>query len=313
MWTWLIVIVVIVAVVLFVLLAGNILYRLALDASFDKEFLSGPFVMDKRWRKYEEIFLTFNPQDTFIQNKDGLALHAVEAVRDPDQWVILVHGFWGRNIEMVDLADDMLKHDYSVLMPNHRAHSKSEGQVITMGIKESQDLVEWIDYLVKEHPNCSIYLLGISMGAATVMLTCGKKLPDNVKAAVEDCGYTSAWDEFAYQLKHMFHLPVFPFLHSANLATRIYGKYRIKDANALAAVKRSKIPILFIHGNADEFVPTHMVYKLYSMANYPKELLIIEGGQHALARYADRKAYMDAVLAWFERFGCNPAEKYEIK
>lgn len=107
----------------------------------------------------------------------------------------------GRNGELVDVCNFFIKEGYNVLSISQRAHNKSEGETISMGYYESDDLLDWIQYIVKRDPDCSIVLYGVSMGAATVMMTLGKDIPRNIKAAIEDCGYTSAWDEFAYQLK----------------------------------------------------------------------------------------------------------------
>ena len=93
-----------------------------------------------------------------------------------------------------------------------------------------------------------------------------------IKVAIEDCGYTSAWDEFSYQLDDLFGLPSFPALDAANIVTMIRGGYNLKDADALEAVKKSKTPTLFIHGDADDFVPTSMVYPLYDAAVCEKDI-----------------------------------------
>jgi alpha-beta hydrolase superfamily lysophospholipase len=299
---WIVILIVIAAIFLFLYIVGQIFYEMVLNAKHDKEYLTGPLIMDEKWQQNEAIFREYHPKDVFIENKEGLSLHAIMAQKDPDRWVILVHGYMGRNAELVDAADRFLEQGYSVLMPNLRCHARSEGDTISMGYWESKDLKEWIDYIVKEHPNCEIFLLGISMGAATVMMTVGKNLPSNVKAACEDCGYTSAWDEFAWQLKKIFHLPKFPILYAAEMVVRIRGKYPIREANPLKAVQKSHIPILFIHGTADDFVPTHMVYKLYNYANYPKELCLIDDGEHAIARFKDPEKYYTSVLSWFSRF-----------
>lgn len=298
---WIILIIIIVLIGL-LYLVGHVFYEMVLNGKTDREFMTGPFVMDKTWQKNEAVFNTYHPQDLFLESGDGYRLHAIAAIQNPEKWVILVHGYMGRNAEMVDAALRFLEQGYSVLMPGHRAHGRSEGDTISMGINESQDIVSWIRYLTEKYPQSSIYLLGVSMGAASVMMAGGQDLPENVKAICEDCGYTSAWDEFSWQLKKIFHLPKFPVLYAADLVTRIRGKINIRKASPIQAVQKSKIPTLFLHGDADTFVPTHMVYKLYNFANYPKELCIIEGGEHAVSRFKDPEKYYSSVLNWFEKF-----------
>lgn len=114
-----------------------------------------------------------------------------------------------------------------------------------------------------------IVLHGVSMGGATVMMTSGEALPPNVKAIVEDCGYTTAKDQLAYQLKRMYRLPIFPLLHITSLLTKLRAGYFFGEASALDQLQKSKTPMLFIHGDADLFVPTEMVYELFK--NYPSE------------------------------------------
>lgn len=116
-----------------------------------------------------------------------------------------------------------------------------------MGAWDSDDIVEWINEIIKDNPKAEIALYGVSMGASTVMMTTGHNLPENVKVAIEDCGYTSAWDEFSYQLDDLFGLPSFPALDAANIVTMIRGGYNLKDADALEAVKNLKHrPYLFM-------------------------------------------------------------------
>lgn len=141
------------------------------------------------------------------------------------------------------------------------------------------------------------------MGASTVMMASGnEQLPDAVKVAVEDCGYTSAWDEFIFQLDDLFGLPSFPALDAANLVTKLRAGYDLKDADALAAVKRKKVPMLFIHGDADDFVPTDMVYPLYKAAAGEKELMIVKGAGHGKSREADPLAYWEKVDTFLEKY-----------
>ena len=127
---------------------------------------------------------------------------------------------------------------------------------------------------------------GISMGAATTMMLSGEDLPKQVKVFVEDCGYTSVWDEFHQEISVQFGLPAFPILHVASLITELKYGWNFEEASALNAVSKSKYPMLFIHGDADTFVPTWMAYPLYEAKSEPKELWIVPGVEHA-------KSYLD--------------------
>ena len=108
-------------------------------------------------------------------------------------------------------------------------------------------------------------------GAATVMMTAGEPLPPNVRAIVEDCGYTTAWEEFRYQLKKTYGLPPFPVLYTADALLRRRAGFSLREASAAAQVAHSRTPMLFIHGGKDAFVPFAMLDEVYAAARCPKE------------------------------------------
>lgn len=279
--------------------AGNYFYTLAIDSRSDKTmvFSNNESQSDKDESKAIsfENMMNRNTSEVWMKNKDGYNLHAYEIQNTSDVWVIAVHGYMGQASDMAAVGNIYADMGYNVLMPDLRSHGKSEGSAIGMGAWDSDDIIEWIGKINKEYKNAKIILYGISMGASTVMMTTGKNLPDNVLAAIEDCGYTSAWDEFSYQLDKLFGLPSFPALDAANFITKIRAGYNLKDADALAAVKKSKTPTLFIHGDADEFVPTRMVYPLYKAEASEKKLLIVKGAMHGGSKDVDPKTYWKTV------------------
>lgn len=116
-----------------------------------------------------------------------------------------------------------------------------------------------------------------------------------IKGIIADCSYTSAWDEFSYQLKTSFHLPDFPILPICNLYSRIFAGYSFRDASPLNAVKEAKKPILFIHGGDDDFVPTYMEKILYDACCTEKEMIVIDGAVHARSYYQNPEAYEKAI------------------
>ena len=120
------------------------------------------------------------------------------------------------------------------------------------------------------------------MGGAATMMVSGENLPDNVKCFIEDCGYTSAWDEFSYQLKKIYSLPSFPIMNSVNLLVNLRAGYDLKEASAFNQVQKCRKPMLFIHGDKDTFVPFNMAEKLYAVSSCPeKELFITRNAGHA--------------------------------
>ena len=149
---------------------------------------------------------------------------------------------------------------------------------------DRKDVLQWIDYIIEQDPEAKIVVHGISMGAATTMMTAGESTPDNVKAFVEDCGYTSVWDIFSSELQLRFGLPEFPILYTASGVARLRAGYSFTEASALAQVARCEKPMLFIHGTADDFIPYEMMDTLYNAKpGDNKAELTAEGAGHGEA------------------------------
>ena len=193
---------------------------------------------------------------------------------------------------------------YNMFFVDHQAAGESEGRYIGFSSYESKDAMEWLDFMVKEFgSDIQIILHGISMGSATVMLMTGSgNLPENVKFTVADCGFTSAYDEFACKLEAL-HMPELS-LSFVNFINRKKAGYDFKkDTNALEAVAKAKIPMLFIHGGKDDFVPTYMVYQLHDACSSEyKDLLIGPEADHARSYYFGKKEYDEKIDDFIERF-----------
>ena len=143
---------------------------------------------------------------------------------------------------------------------------------------------------------------GISMGAATTVCVSGEPQPPFVNCFVEDCGYTSVWDEYAGELKNQFGLPAFPLLHLASWATRLRYGWDFREASPLDQVKKCRLPMLFIHGTEDTFVPTWMGDSLYAAKTGIKELWHVEGATHADSYLKYAKEYTEIVKSFVERY-----------
>lgn len=285
---------------------GNYFYTLAIDADSDKSIVFGEEDVNtaEEAAKEKEVneFLAQTAQETWMTNKDGYQLRALESSNsDSHQWIIVVHGYLSEAENMVSYANEFIQNGYRVLLPDLRGHGKSDGDAIGMGAWDSDDVIEWIHYILEKDPQAEIALFGVSMGASTVLMASGKDIPKEVVAVVEDCGYTSAWDQFAYQLDDLFSLPSFPVINVANIVNQIRAGYDLRDADALQAAKQSDTPTLFIHGDADDFVPTDMVYDLYDAAACEKQLLIIEGAGHAKSRLVNPELYWTTVLDFVDQ------------
>ncbi|NMB02464.1 MAG: alpha/beta hydrolase [Firmicutes bacterium] len=240
-----------------------------------------------------------------ITSADGLRLvgYYLPAPETTGKTAILAHGYTSHGKQMGSFARFYHEMGYNVLMPDARGHGESGGNYIGFGWPERKDYLLWIDQVVdRVGPEAQIVLHGISMGGATVMMVSGEELTEQVKVIVEDCGYTSAYDQLAYQLKRMYWLPPFPMMPVTSLVTKLRAGYSFYEASALKQVAKSKLPMLFIHGVEDRFVPTDMVWQLYNACPAEKDLYIVEGAGHGTAYGTDRETYEKKVAEFVGRF-----------
>ena len=217
-------------------------------------------------------------------------------------YVIYCHGY---NASVQDNAHMAMHHyqmGYNVLMPHMRAHKGSDHNYCTMGWLERLDVVDWARFISATNKDCKIVLHGLSMGAGTVMMATGEQLPKNVVCAIEDCGYTSVYEVYRAQIWKVAHLPPFPSLAIfRSLAKKIAG-FDIKEASAVEAVKRSKTPTLFIHGDADPLVPFRMLDEVYENAACEKEKIVFAGADHATSATKYPELYWSSVKAFIEKY-----------
>lgn len=188
------------------------------------------------------------------------------------------------------------------MLPDARAHGESQGKYIGYGWIEKSDVVNWIKKVVKNNGNNSkIVVSGVSMGGATTMMTSGEKLPNQVKAFVEDCGYTNVKDEIEHEAQDLYNMPTvprFPLVEILSGINRVKVGYFLADGSSVNQLKKNKRPILFIHGNKDTFVPTKMVYENYQASKGPKELWVVPNAKHAKS-YATHPIQYEKHVARF--------------
>lgn len=254
------------------------------------------------WQQTQEWLSQTDCEEAQIVSDDGLTLKGDIFWKDRGghRWLIAVHGYTGRRSDMRGIAAFYGMRDYNVLTPDMRSHGESEGKFIGMGWLDRKDILRWLDYILELDPQAEIILHGISMGGGTVMMTAGEQLPLQVKGIVEDCGYTSVWDIFSDELSYLFHLPEFPILYISSGFSSLRAGYSFGEASAIEQVKKSTVPILFIHGSEDNFVHTEMVYELYDACASAKDLLIVEGAGHGESYSKDPDGYFDKVFSFLE-------------
>lgn len=192
---------------------------------------------------------------------------------------------------------------FNLLIVDQRSSGNSDGNVITFGVKEKLDVLSWIDYVINRFgKEVKIILAGISMGASTVLMASELDLPENVKCITADCGYSSQTEIIKKVGKEM-KMPIkllFPFL---KLGAFIYGGFNIDSRTPLDAVKNAKVPIFFIHGDCDTFVPCHMCDELYDACTSPKRKLIVKNAAHGVSFFVDNNSYKDYLHEFFKTSG----------
>ena len=217
---------------------------------------------------------------------------------------IIMHGY--RATAMRDTMGLIVlckKLGFNLLMPDQRAHGRSGGRSITMGARERYDARAWAYWAsVRSRGKSSIFLMGVSMGAATVLLASGLDLPDNVRGIIADCGYSSIRDICRTCLpKYLPHVPVGPGYAVGKAGAELFAHFDPDTIDCRKAVAHSNVPILFIHGSADDFVPCSMSRENYAACTSEKELLIIPGATHAMCYYYDTPAYAKAVTDFLKK------------
>lgn len=214
---------------------------------------------------------------------------------------IMFHGY--KSIALRDFCGAMqttLAAGRNVLLIDERAHGKSEGRCLAFGVLERFDCLSWIDFAIKTFgKDTKIILVGVSMGAATVLMASNLELPENVVGIVADSGYTSPKEIIKKVIGEM-GLPVKISYFFAFMGAEIFGKFNLHESDAITSVKESKVPILFFHGEDDRFVPCEMVHRLYDAANCPKNILTVKGAGHGLEYMLEKDNYLAELKKFYE-------------
>lgn len=266
----------------------------------------------KEYEKYREQLITWTKElraapyeELTVTDDKGLTLRAryYECKKGAPIDVIF-HGYRG-NAER-DLSGGIARCfalERNVILVNHRGAGDSEGHVISFGVKECDDCIRWIHKVIERFgKDVRIYLSGVSMGAATVMMASCRELPENVVAILADCGYSSAKEIIEKVIKDM-HLPVKPLYPFVKLGARIFGRFDLEATPPIEAVKNAKVPMIFFHGDADTFIPCDMTVRCYEACSTPKKLVIVPGAAHGVAFPRNKELYVASIKEFMEENG----------
>lgn len=238
-----------------------------------------------------------NPEDFSIQSFDGLTLRGKYYEYQPGAPIeLMFHGY--RGTAQRDLCGGVqrcFKLGRNALVVDQRSSASSDGHAITMGIRERHDCHAWVDFMIDHFgPDVKIILTGISMGGATVLMAAGTEFPANVVGVLADCGYTSP-KAIITKVIRQIHLPVWPLYPLIRWGGKIWGGFDIEEYSALEAMETCRIPVIFFHGEDDDYVPCSMSEENYEACRAEKRIVTIPGAGHGLSYPVAPEAYLEAL------------------
>lgn len=244
-------------------------------------------------------------EDVEITAADGIKLKGHWYHKEGDKRVILaMHGWrssWTKDFGAI--ADFFFANDCSVLFAEQRGQNDSGGEMMGFGLVERFDCFSWASYLAeKTDGELPIYLAGVSMGAATVLMTAGFDLPNEVHGIIADCGFTSPYEIWKHISTKNLHIPFRLKGHLANALCKKKISMAADDYSTVEALKNASVPVLFIHGTADKFVPVQMTFDNYAACASEKRLLLVPDAGHAMSYLVDKQSYENAVTSFFRDF-----------
>lgn len=217
-------------------------------------------------------------EDDFIDSYDGLKLHGIRIMNNggSHKWLIVVPGFNGSILTMLDILWEADHRGFNILALDNRGSGMSEGSYTGLGWNEHYDVISWVNYLLSKDEKAEIALYGINLGGTTILNTLGEYIPDNVKCAIEDGGFSEAQDFVLHNIKRYLKVDGNLLLPAINLFVKNLLHYSLSEVSTKRQVSLSNTPTLFIHGMEDEFIPASMVFDNYYACNADKELFTIQ-------------------------------------
>ena len=302
-----------------VLLTSYLCFRMAFYVTKKQKLCKEayPIPLGEAYDPWRDVMINWMKETRALSHReytvtsfDGLTLRGKYYEYTPGAPIeLMMHGYRGSaDRDLCGGVQRCFSVGHSALVIDQRGSGSSEGNVITFGIRESRDCLKWVDLLIQTFgPDVQIILTGISMGASTVLMAAGQDLPKNVIGVLADCGFTSAKEIIKTVIRQM-KLPAdlaYPFV---KLGALLFGGFSPDDDSALAAVARCKVPVIFYHGEADDYVPCYMSKENFDACTSKKQLVTIPGAGHGLSYPVDPKRYTSTLKAFFSTEEANEKE-----
>ena len=253
-----------------------------------------------------------NAQEVRTKSFDGLLLRGKWVpAENPKATIILFHGYHTHYIH--DFAGIFsLYHSIglNLLLVRQRSHGESGGKYITFGVRERKDVRSWVDFHNRTHGMDNVFLGGMSMGASTLLFTAGEDLPPNVRGITADCGFSSPAEILGHIIRQDYHLPPKLVLPLMEVWARVLGGFSFYECDSRKTLARSKIPVVFIHGTADTFVPCAMSQAGYDACAAQREIHLIEGADHGRGYLFEPERLTKALVDFFNR---NISDQYRLE
>ena len=298
------VICILLAITILLVVSGTYVFVVACVRRKDLPWLVEEEIKKTSYAKYYNYIVSsdrwlneHDAQDVYISSDDGLKLHGLWIpALNPRGTVLFAHGY--RSTMLVDfgLAFDFYHNQgMNLLVPEQRCHGRSEGRFITFGVKESEDMVSWIDYHNDVFGKYPMILSGLSMGASTMLYLADQELPGNVKGIIADCGFTSPWEILTVVFKRVIHLPAAPTLIITDLIAKLIAGFGLKEKDTRLSLINSRLPVFMIHGTEDCFVPCKMTEQGYAACEGDKQLLLVDGADHGVSFLVAKERYTEMI------------------
>lgn len=247
---------------------------------------------------YFEPFRSLPFEKLEIRSSDGLKLRADLLRGDDDTGVTVIfcHGYKSEPAwDFAAMSDFYRAQGYNLMYLHMRAHGESEGRYIGFGALDRYDVALWSKKAAGLFPGCSVFLHGMSMGAASVLQSADLELDGSVRGIIADCGYSCADEVFRNLVGRVYHLPATPFVNIFELINLITAGYGFRDGDSVRSMQRSKLPLLYICGDSDLYVPADMAMRIFDACAAEKELLLVPGAGHAASYMLAKEQYQKAV------------------